>query len=308
MTEPRTMWDALEPSADTDWVLNADGCDPLRESNRETRFTVSNGFLGVRGVAAINPSQRRLVSPQTYVAGLFDTPDTDRPVPELVSAPGWLQVRIASPGGQLVQHFVGGPAHPLTLDMRRGVVLTRCRQVGGSVVDVRLRMLHLTSQSQRALGLQLLHLEVDQGEVEMTLEASFEGVSRDLLSERLEQGLGVWRTRHSGKELAMAAVAALRIDGQDLAPTTVDPLRWSLSWMTRPGQVVCLERMLAVSRGDAQGPDSGEGARDGLAAARKLGWRRVLENHETAWAGRWACSDVEVEGDDAAQQALRFAA
>jgi hypothetical protein len=33
----------------------------------------------------------------------------------------------------------------------------------------------------------------------------------------------------------------------------------------------------------------------------------VLAEHEAAWASRWRCSDVEVEGDAAAQQALRFA-
>ena len=38
-----------------------------------------------------------------------------------------------------------------------------------------------------------------------------------------------------------------------------------------------------------------------------LGWRGVLAEHEAAWASRWQCSDVEVDGDAAAQQALRFA-
>ncbi|PZO38736.1 MAG: glycoside hydrolase family 65 protein [Alphaproteobacteria bacterium] len=308
MTGHRTIWQALEPSLDTTWLLHADGCDPLRESNRETRFAISNGFLGVRGIQAINPSPRALVSAQTYVAGLFNTPDTDRPVPERVAAPGWLQIRISSPDGQLVQHFDDGPAHPLTLDMRRGVVLTRCRQVGDAVADVRVHMLRLVSQSQRAIGLQLLSLEVDHGEVEMTLEASIEGGRRALVSERLEQVLGVWRTRQSGKEVAMATMAALRIDGDEIEATTADPFRWSWTWTTRPGQVVCFERTVAVSRGDAQGLGSGQGARESLATAGRRGWRRVLEDHEAAWADRWACSDIEVQGDDVAQQALRFAA
>ena len=38
-----------------------------------------------------------------------------------------------------------------------------------------------------------------------------------------------------------------------------------------------------------------------------LGWRGVVAAHEAAWASRWQCSDVEVDGDAAAQQALRFA-
>ena len=33
----------------------------------------------------------------------------------------------------------------------------------------------------------------------------------------------------------------------------------------------------------------------------------MVAGHEAAWSGRWRCSDVEVEGDPAAQKALRFA-
>ncbi len=301
------MKQALEPTADAAWVLNDDGCDPLRESDRETRFTVSNGLIGARASGAVNRSPQRVMSPSIYVAGLFDTPDTDQPVPELVSAPDWLQVHIALPGGPLVQHFGDGPSHPLTLDMRRGVLLTECRLVDGSAVSLRLSLLRLVSQDQRSLGLQLLHLEVDQGETDITLEASFEGIDRDLISERLENEFGVWRTHHSGKSLAMAAAVALRVDGQDLPPTVLAPLKWSWTWRAHPGQVVCLERIVAVARSDGPDQDPGAIVRNELSGARRSGWRGVIEQHETAWAKRWSCSDVGVVGDAAAQKALRFA-
>ena len=48
-------------------------------------------------------------------------------------------------------------------------------------------------------------------------------------------------------------------------------------------------------------------AADALARSRALGWRGVLAAHETAWAERWHLCDVKIEGDEAAQQALRFA-
>jgi trehalose/maltose hydrolase-like predicted phosphorylase len=62
-----------------------------------------------------------------------------------------------------------------------------------------------------------------------------------------------------------------------------------------------------VARSDIHGRDPAREARSKLAAARLLGWRGVLAEHETAWASRWQRSDVEIDGDDAAQQALRFA-
>jgi trehalose/maltose hydrolase-like predicted phosphorylase len=301
------MEQTLEPTADPAWVLDEDGYDPLRESSHETRFAISNGFLGVRGARATTRGERWVVPARTYVAGLFDTPGAERPIPELVPAADWLQVRILLPGGSLVHDPGDVSSHHMTLDMRRGAFLTECRQLHAPAVGVRLRTLRLVSLGERAVGLQLIQLEIEEGEVEVTLEASFEGVNLGLVSERLEQDLGVWRTRHSGKGLAMAAAASLQIDGHDLPPTALGQLKWSWSWKSRPGQVACFARLVAVTRSDTQGLDPGISARGKLGVARSLGWRGVVAEHQAAWASRWRCSDIEIDGDAAAQQALRFA-
>ena len=302
------MEHALEPTADPAWVLDADGYDPLRESSLESRFAISNGFLGVRGARAITRGARWVAPPHTYVAGLFDTPGRGAAIPELVPAADWLQVRILLPGGPLVHH--PGDAVVASHDARHeaGRVAHRMPPVGvDPPLGIRLRTLRLVSLSERAVGLQLIQLEIEDGEVEVTLEASFEGVNLGLVSERLEQDLGVWRTQRSGKGLAMAAASSLQIDGRDLPPTALGQLKWSWSWKSRPGQIVCFERSVAVARSDTARSGPWQRARDKLGVARHLGWRGVLAEHEAAWASRWQCSDVEVEGDAAAQQALRFA-
>jgi trehalose/maltose hydrolase-like predicted phosphorylase len=301
------MEHALEPTADPAWVVDADGYDPLRESSLESRFAISNGFLGVRGTRAITRGARWVVPPHTYVAGLFDTPGAAGAAPELIPAADWLKVRILLPGGPVVHDPRDWSSHRMMLDMRRGAFLTECRHLGRLPLGVRLRTLRLVSLSERAVGLQLIQLEIDEGEVEVTLEASFEGLNLGLVSERLEPDLGVWRTKRSDKGLAIAAAASLQIDGHNLPPTELGQFRWSWSWNSRPGQVVCFERSVAVARSDTQGLDPRSRARETLDVARRLGWRGVLAKHEAAWASRWQCSDVEVEGDADAQQALRFA-
>ena len=76
MMEPGMMDHALKPTADTAWVLEAAGYDPLREGSLESRFAISNGFLGIRGARAITRGERWVIPPRTYVAGLFDRPVT----------------------------------------------------------------------------------------------------------------------------------------------------------------------------------------------------------------------------------------
>jgi len=105
----------------------------------------------------------------------------------------------------------------------------------------------------------------------------------------------------------MACAVSLRIDGRLLAPMPRGPFKWGWVWSARPGQSVCFERMVAVTRSDGPGTDAGHDARGRLATAQGLGWRGVLDGHQESWVARWHDSDVTVAGDPAAQQALRFA-
>jgi len=297
----------LAATSDTAWIITEDGCDPLRESNRETRFAISNGFIGVRSTRAINRTATATTAPYTSVAGLFDTPETGPQIPGLVRAPDWLGVRLFVAGRPLTQQSGDGDSHPLTLDMRRGAVLAESRHFDTSGVTLGLRSVRLASRSRRALGLQVLQLDIERGDLEVTLEASCDGADPGLTPERLEQGLGVWRTQVSRKHLAMAVAASLSIDGRDLAATSAGPLSWSWTWRVRPGQLICFQRLVAMTRRETPEPDPGAAAREALDSAQGLGWTGLVAEHEAAWAARWRLSDVQVDGDDQAQEALRFA-
>jgi len=308
MIVTRTMGEALAPGDDPAWILSEQGDDPLRESNRESRFAISNGFLGVRGARSINRLPRAGVPPHTYVAGLFDTLETEGAVPGLIPVADWLTLRLLVNGKLLARDPTRASSRPLTLQMRRGVMLADWHgPVDRATTGMRLRALRLVSLSERALGLQLIQLEMGDQTVDIVLEASVEPANLGLVGERLEQDMGVWRTEHTERSVALAAVATLSIDGRDVEPTEVGPLKWSWRWTSGEGEVACLSRLIAVMRSNVKADDPGPAARAELDGARRLGWSGVLAAHEEAWAGRWACSGVEVQGDPTAQRALRFA-
>jgi len=296
----------LEPTSDPTWLLTKQGYDPVREEIYEARFAISNGLLGVRGGYAVNHGSRWVMPNRTYIAGLFDIAGPEHPIPRLVPAPSWLQVCIITTGG-LLHNLSEVTSRSMTLDMRRGVLLTRGRLSDRPTLAVRARTLRLVSLRERAIGLHVMNLEIEEGEIELTLEASFEGLGLGLVSERLEQDLGIWRTRYSGKRLAIATASSLEIDGSDIAPARRRPFEWSWHWKTRPGQVVRLVRMIAVARGDTRDENPGQVVSAKLGAARRLGWRKLFEEHQAAWAERWQRSQFEIAGDPVAEQALRFA-
>src|SRR5208337_3989484 len=65
--------------------------------------------------------------------------------------------------------------------------------------------------------------------------------------------------------------------------------------------------MVSLVRSDSNAIDPGRAAREKLETARQAGWRGILRSHEEAWRKRWDASDVAIDGDEGAQQALRFA-
>ncbi len=307
MTVPRTMEDILGPTADPNWVFHADGYDALREGSVESRFAISNGFLGVRGARATTRGARWVVPARTYVAGLFDASGDEDATRVLVPAADWLRIRIWRPGGLLLHHPGDVSLHRMTLDMKRGALLSTGHHEKAHDLHIHAHTLRLASLSDRAIGLQLIQLAIKDGTVDITLEASFEGTELGLVTDRIDQDLGVWRTRHSGKQLAMATTAALQIDGRAVQPSLQGELKWSWTWKSSPGQIVCFQRFVAVVRGDTPDRDAGKEAREKLALARTTGWRGVVAAHEAVWAERWQRSDVQVDGDTDAQRALRFA-
>ena len=307
MPARRALGDALQPTADPAWTIGQHGFDPLRDPSRQSRFAVSNGFLGVRADRAINRGPDGVVPPCTYVAGLFDVHGAEQPIPALVPAPDWMRVDIALPGALPAASQGDVSAHCRTLDLRRGALLSGGR-LSGPALSIRLRMLRLVSQSERAIGLQLIQLDVESGAADVSLSASCDYLDFCLPADRIEQDFGLWRIRVSGRRLAMAASSCLWLDGGLLAPCRPKPFEAVWRWRAQPGQTLVFERLVALARGDA-GADDPEGVvRRKLTAAVSLGARGVLDAHDAAWAERWRRSDVSITGDPAAERAIRFAA
>ena len=300
------MEDALKPTSSPAWVIHEHGYDALRERGAESRFSIGNGFLGVRGVPAISEDVC-VCWPHNYVAGLFSTPDILPRIPALVSAPDWVGVTLLVNGKPLLRRPGDMVWYQRTLDMKRGAFLSTWHSPETGIAVFRVRSLRLVSLVNRGIGLQIMSVEI-AGVAEITLEVSCLSSDSALEPALLASDLGIWRIRKSEKSLALATAAALQLDGRDVAPLVLNKLRWRWRWRSRPGQIASLERLVSFARSDNFGDDPGHLAQKTLRNVRRLGWRGIIQRHEAAWDERWRCSEVEVGGDEAAQQALRFAA
>lgn len=311
------MPDLLEPTADPAWVLSQEGYNVLTESGVESRFALGNGFLGMRASRSINRRPtwvswlgyiRWAAWPRCYVAGLFDVPNTEPPVPALVPVPDWSRVRLMLGDAPLSAQQAELQHQVRRLDMRRGALVSDWSVRARDGFTVRGRELRILSQDDRATGLQVLRIALDRDGLDVRLGASFALAGLDMDALELDREGGCWRTEASGKRLAIVGEASLRLgDGEPLAAQHPFPLRWTWTWRSTAGQTVEFHRQFAVARGDSE-VDPRPAAAAALARVRAQGWRAAMVAHEAAWAERWAVGDVQVDGAADLQRALRFAA
>src|SRR5579872_2736855 len=76
---------------DPNWLLIEEGLTLAREHEIESLFAIANGYVGNRGSLAEGSP---LSAPATFVAGIFEHPDTQNSVPQLMVLPDWTAVRI----------------------------------------------------------------------------------------------------------------------------------------------------------------------------------------------------------------------
>jgi len=270
--------------------LDNHGYEPALEHEVESRFTVANGFLGVRGSLDVPTIASR---PRTLVAGLFDHPTEKPAVPSLVSGPDWLDLRILVNGEALSLDKGRTADERRVLDFARGLLVSALRQEMDDGLSVHLRTLRFASLRERSIAVQLATIDVEKP-ARLQLEVSPADAT-------------VFDIPAQHRSLATGTASCLRVNQEALSPVEPELGQLLWSWDAGPDSIAWLSRVVAFAvaasaDGAARRVRELTGRFDARAAV-----RRLYEGHVRAWKRRWSRSDVIVEGDESSQKALRFA-
>ncbi len=300
---------------ETGWTITETEFDPAHLHHQETVFTLGNGYLGTRGAFEEGYPGAR---PATLIHGVFD----DAPIvhTELVNAPDWLPVILLVNGERFSMDRGEVLDYERTLDLRRGLLTrqVRWRSPAGHTVDICIeRFASLADPHVLAIRYQVTPLDFD-GWIE--LRAGINGhvdndgyVHWDWVDQGKEIGT-VWlhsRTRGSGLELGQAA--GLLIRGSREVRRQVMDCHNNPTFVAKcrvdQDRTVTAEKLVSIFT-------SCDLEHDTVVDAALNKWEQLFETqsyydklraaHEAAWAKVWAASDVIIEGDDVAQQAIRY--
>lgn len=301
------------------WLLVDEGFTLAREHEVESLFAICNGYVGNRGSLAEGSP---LSAPATFVSGVFEMSNRPGAVPGLFVLPDWTAVRAWVLGQPLGMDTGEVLEHRRILDMRRGVLWRewRHRDVNGRIT--RIVTFRLASLSDRHLLVQSAFFTPENYSGNIRLECTIELPADVVASPPPEE----WRTRRSAERpnvlplalrspgrdvlVAIGASSQLRSRGRDPGRREIDITERRITEHfevdVEIGAEYRLDRLVSVYTA-RESDDPVNAAVRHVNRVRPDGVPAAVDSHAGAWEQRWDCADVQVEGDDDLQRALRFA-
>ena len=275
----------VAPTVDPAWILVDEGFSLAREHELESLFAIGNGYAGSRGSLAEGSA---LSAPATLLAGVFDSEVGS--VPGLVSTADWTRLAATVDGHLLRLDHGHNLEHRRVLDMRQGILWREWRHQNAAGEITRLKMLRLASLADRHLLVQCATITPENFSGSVSIDAALTGT--------------VTQVTGSGTTVAMA-VARRVVDSAGHCMSSTEVVVGQLSLEVRLGETYRLDRVVAVHTSrDTDEPREMAGRQVKHAIEDVNG---VIAEHREAWLTRWKASDLRIEGDAAAQRALRFA-
>ncbi|MER6038931.1 MULTISPECIES: glycosyl hydrolase family 65 protein [unclassified Streptomyces] len=321
----------VEPWAVRETDLNL---DVLAQS--ESVFALSNGHVGWRG--NLDEGEPHGL-PGSYLNGVHEL----HPLPYAEAGYGYPesgQTVINVTNGKVIRLLVDDEPfdlrygrlvrHERVLDLRRGVLERTCEWTSPAGSTVRVRSTRLVSLTQRAVAAVAYEVEAVGSrsrvviQSELVANEQLPGANGDpraaiALQSPLEQEDGfasgdrlrlVHRTRRSGLRVAVAADHV--VTGPERTTTRseadIDVARLTVTSVLEPGQTLRVEKLVAHGWSGARSlPAMADQVDAALAAAAHDGWQGLLDDQRAHLDDFWDRADVEVDGDEEIQQAVRFA-
>jgi kojibiose phosphorylase len=296
------------------WSVSQASFETAALHHHETIFTIGNGYLATRGAFEEGyPGDRRA----TFVHGVFDAAPTV--VTELVNVPDWLPLDVFLNG----EHFALGRGtleeFGQALDLRTGVLTRRVRwrSPAGDVATLVFQRFASLADPHRLWQRVSITPEFD-GELE--LRASLDGSTAnhhdgqrvahlDWAEQGTCKGVAWLVSRTHTSQISIAAALRLELTrGTRLGETAWNainrPTKVLRVQSARGVEVVAEKSVTLLTTRDVLLEALVQAARSEV--ERTGGWESAFEANAAAWKVEWDRTDVIIEGDPAAQLAVRF--
>ncbi|WP_261807079.1 glycoside hydrolase family 65 protein [Lapidilactobacillus luobeiensis] len=317
------------------WILATDQLAVADKRLQESLTSIGNGYMGMRG--NFEESYSGDTHQGTYLAGVW-FPDKTRVgwwkngypkyFGKAINSPDFLSIPIKVNGETLDLAKTEFHDFKLELDMHDGVLRRSfIAEIGGA--SVRFSFLRFMSNVTQELALINLEAEVLSGQAELTLEPLING---NVHNEDSNYDETFWELRQQGQladdnyfvtmetkenpfgtprftiteQMHVVVDSAVAVDRKPLTEKS-GRVGEAISAHLTTGQVLTLRKqVVVVTSRDVPEAQQVSRATTLIQAADQTSLVAQLAAQDQVWAQRWAQSDVQINGDPAAQQGIRF--
>ncbi|TQN37629.1 maltose phosphorylase [Blastococcus colisei] len=315
------------------WLVREPHVDPGTLGVAESVFSLSNGYVGIRGTLdEVEPHGMR----GTYLSGVYETHPLSYPEggyghPDegqaMLTVADGTPLHLLVDGVPLDVREASPDIHERTLDLRAGTLDRRVRWTAPSGTTLELRTRRIVSLVERSVcavryevravdgpAHVVVRSELVGGEVTPTgvdnadprVAAALDHAFETLAHVRTANG-GVLAARTRGSGIGVAAAVGHEIDGGRVSTQIDHQVVTTVAADLPPGGSLTIVKAVAYSWSHDAGPHSLIGqASAAVSSALDLGWDDLVAGQRAVLDELWATADVEVDGDPELQQALRY--
>jgi maltose phosphorylase len=313
------------------WNIIEEGFDPALHKVSESLFSIGNGRMGQRANFEESYSGKTLRG--SYLAGVY-YPDKTRVgwwkngYPEyfakVLNSVNWIGIDISVDGVAVDLAHIQPKGFQRKLNMQNGLLerhYTIELQNGNQLQFKWTRFCHIT---RKDLGVIRLEITATK-DCELTINSYLDGAVYNQDSnydeffwEQTSAGAYkkagvVWvrqQTRKTGFKVLAGAKTQVQ-QGSEMIPGTLSSgeMRAEEHYrlLLKSGQTLKLEKYVAVLTDMYHQPAQFEDiVKSTISAAVDTGFEQLLDEQIHGWADIWKQADILIEGDDAAQQGIRF--
>lgn len=314
------------------WSIVENGFDPAKQKASESLFSIGNGNMGQRANFEEDYSGKSMQG--TYIAGVY-YPDKTRVgwwkngYPEyfakVLNAPYFtgLHVVIGDELLDLAQWQV--ISFKRVLDIKRGVLVRTCevQSPNGKRLAVEsMRFMSMIRKDIAAVKFSVKSLNFrdivsfvpyvdgDVKNQDANYDEKFWQIT-DMVNEPKQAYLQS-KTLKTGFEVGFAMSADLYFNGQKVSAMperqkSDKKIQTSITWRIGEGDTLSCVNFISVNKSmDFESEMIKQVCLKNVELARSAGFDVLLKEHTEWWANKWETSDIEIEGDVAAQQGIRF--
>jgi maltose phosphorylase len=315
-----------------EWCIIEEGFNPENHMSSESIFSIGNGKMGQRANFEESYSGPSLQG--SYVAGIY-YPDKTRVgwwkngYPEyfakVLNSPNWIGIDVQIDGHYLDLYTCKTENFKRTLNMQEGYLLREFTAImdDGKKVKVEVkRFVSMTNTENGAIRYSVTPLNFN-GKIAFT--AYLDG---DVKNEDSNYDEKFWNLKemeaHAGeaylvtetKKLGFRAGFGMKISASigesqlDLQPEVLKKEAWvgnRIEREVKEEECFTIDKIVGVTSSlnyDKEGIL--EATKQSTEKGFNIGFDQLLEDHVKVWKDKWVHSDIQIKGDVAAQQGIRF--